>query len=583
MKKTLNVNLNGRVFTIDEDAYRLLDNYLSNLRSYFRKEQGAAEIINDFEARIEELFSEKTRLGYQVITLEHVEEVIARVGKPDDFAAANDENEKQTPFTETGKTKKKFFRNTDEKVLGGVCSGIATYFDWNVGLVRFLVFILQFVLSSLKVFTVYFPVNHLIGFSWGWIWLAYFIAWIIIPAARTVEQKLQMKGQPITVENIGRSVAAQQEQLASNEPKGCLSSFADALVVFIKICFMGLGCLIGLPVLFAFFVVIIVLIAVLFGVGGGMVGAMPLFLVADHPVLTTVTGIIVFGIPVFVLIYSLIAYIAKSKPMHQSIKWSLLIVWIVALVVFLALGFKFRFNDIDWNTKRNWLRTYDHSAIRGNHIPSQKTINFEEAVMRVETGDYLCANLQLVQTGDEMPSIEISGDENLVEEVMYELNNGRLFLSARNRILCDNNNLKIILRTGELKGILMGSVAKVQMDRAFSGDELEVRLKGVGNFRADSLYFRSLTVRTEGVGSANISGKADKTHLETAGVGKIDAMELLSDTVYAKVEGVGSIQCNPVDYLEGRTHGVGSITYKEEPREKNVRSAGVGKIKPFRN
>lgn len=79
MKKTLTVNLGGTVFNIDDDAYRLLDNYLSNLKIHFRKEAGADEIVDDIERRISELFAEKLSAGSQVITIADVEEVIARM------------------------------------------------------------------------------------------------------------------------------------------------------------------------------------------------------------------------------------------------------------------------------------------------------------------------------------------------------------------------------------------------------------------------------------------------------------------------------------------------------------------------
>ena len=88
MKKTLTVNLGGTVFNIDDDAYRLLDNYLSNLKIHFRKEAGADEIVDDIERRISELFAEKLSAGSQVITIADVEEVIARMGKPEDIAKA---------------------------------------------------------------------------------------------------------------------------------------------------------------------------------------------------------------------------------------------------------------------------------------------------------------------------------------------------------------------------------------------------------------------------------------------------------------------------------------------------------------
>ena len=96
MKKTLTVNLGGTVFNIDEDAYQLLDKYLTNLRIHFQKEEGSEEIMNDFEMRISELFSERIRLGYEVITIEHVEEVIKRMGKPEDiFEGEEGKEEKQ--------------------------------------------------------------------------------------------------------------------------------------------------------------------------------------------------------------------------------------------------------------------------------------------------------------------------------------------------------------------------------------------------------------------------------------------------------------------------------------------------------
>lgn len=98
MKKTLTVNLGGTVFHIDEDAYRLLDNYLCNLKLHFRKQEGAEEIVNDIENRISELFAEKLAAGSQVITIADVEEVIARMGKPEDFG---EESEGFEPTTLT--------------------------------------------------------------------------------------------------------------------------------------------------------------------------------------------------------------------------------------------------------------------------------------------------------------------------------------------------------------------------------------------------------------------------------------------------------------------------------------------------
>lgn len=127
MKKTLTVNLGGTVYHIDEDAYILLDNYLNNLRYHFRKSQGAEEIVHDMEIRIAELFDEYIQEGKQVITIEQVEAVIARMGKPEEL---NDDFEKEedAPKTDSAQgqqTTRRIFRNPDDRILGGVVSGLA--------------------------------------------------------------------------------------------------------------------------------------------------------------------------------------------------------------------------------------------------------------------------------------------------------------------------------------------------------------------------------------------------------------------------------------------------------------------------
>lgn len=144
MKKTLTVNLGGTVFNIDDDAYRLLDNYLSNLKMHFRKEAGADEIVDDIERRISELFAEKLSAGSQVITIADVEEVIARMGKPEDMEAEGESASADSGSTSTGggygagawnsntaygTTRRRLYRNPDDKMLGGVISGMAAYLD----------------------------------------------------------------------------------------------------------------------------------------------------------------------------------------------------------------------------------------------------------------------------------------------------------------------------------------------------------------------------------------------------------------------------------------------------------------------
>jgi hypothetical protein len=143
MKKTLTINLGGTVYHIDEDAYHLLDNYLTNLRIHFCREEGAEEIVHDIELRISELFTDRLNEGKQVITIEDVEEIIARMGKPEDLSD-EESGEASGSEKQKGTTMRRLFRDPDNKVLGGVASGLAAYMGWDVTWVRIILLVLGY-------------------------------------------------------------------------------------------------------------------------------------------------------------------------------------------------------------------------------------------------------------------------------------------------------------------------------------------------------------------------------------------------------------------------------------------------------
>jgi len=169
MKKIININLSGRVIPIEDSAYEKLQAYIESLRRYFAKEEGRDEIINDIESRIAELMDDKIRKGANAITDEDLEAIAASMGRPEDFEAEMAEEETtgnaapNEPNFSFGKTKKnRLYRNTNDRVLGGVCSGIANYLNIDPAIVRLLFAIITFG-----------------GFGFGV--LAYIILWIVLP------------------------------------------------------------------------------------------------------------------------------------------------------------------------------------------------------------------------------------------------------------------------------------------------------------------------------------------------------------------------------------------------------------------
>lgn len=150
MKKIININLSGRVIPIEDSAYEKLQAYIESLRRYFAHEDGRDEIINDIESRIAELLNEKVRKGAAAITDADIDEIAASMGRPEDFEKEERENAEQPKSSRQSydyaqrKTKKRLYRDSSDKFIGGVCSGIANYLNVDPAIVRILFAIITF-------------------------------------------------------------------------------------------------------------------------------------------------------------------------------------------------------------------------------------------------------------------------------------------------------------------------------------------------------------------------------------------------------------------------------------------------------
>lgn len=191
MKKTYNINLNSQIFCIDEDAFIRLKNYIEILEKHYLNEEDGSEIMADIESRIAELFSQFLQKSHlEVISQAHIDEIIKVMGTPD--AIIDEDSE----YATTSSIKRKLYRDTDHMVLGGVASGLAAYFSISTIVVR-LLFIL-------------------LGFLYGITILIYIILWIVMPAAITSRQKLEMKGKKINVSNIEKNIRHTYSKVKNN-------------------------------------------------------------------------------------------------------------------------------------------------------------------------------------------------------------------------------------------------------------------------------------------------------------------------------------------------------------------------------
>lgn len=192
MKKTLNINIRGIVFNIDEDAYQRLNDYLSEINRHYKNKPGYEDIVNDIEHRIVELFQEKTNEQKQVIVIADVDDIIATLGHPTDFEREL-EDEMSAENQRNYRGSKRLFRDPENRVIGGVCSGLGYYFRVDPVWFR-LAFVLAVIFGGTGL-------------------LLYIILWIVIPPARTVTDRLNMMGEPINISNIEKSVKEEMSQV----------------------------------------------------------------------------------------------------------------------------------------------------------------------------------------------------------------------------------------------------------------------------------------------------------------------------------------------------------------------------------
>jgi len=237
MKKNITINLCGRLFQIDEDAYELLQQYIESLHQSFGKQEGGEEIADDIEARIAELFDELRQKGIEAITIEHVKDIITRIGKPEELADESPNSNENPNENNNGAHKydsfrsaaqgirdnvrartagKRLYRNPNDKILAGVLSGIAAYTGtdatwWRIGYALLLLGSNLFVFPLFKLF-------HLGGFFFHFdlaFVLFYIVLAIAMPEAKKPKEVLEMEGKDVTPQTLADVVVEDKDRRQS--------------------------------------------------------------------------------------------------------------------------------------------------------------------------------------------------------------------------------------------------------------------------------------------------------------------------------------------------------------------------------
>lgn len=236
MKKNITINLFGQLYNIDEDAYELLNNYEESLRHHFSKQEDGAEIFNDIEARIAELLSEQKAKGVEAISIEHVQDIIKRIGAPEEIGNEEMDSDEAGQSRAEGAAPKRLYRDMENKLLAGVLAGFANYFGgdrtwWRIG----------FILICVPLFG-FFKLFHIGFMNLGPV-IAYVVLAILLPSAATPEERLKMKGKAVNPQTLANEVTneAQQKKDAAagtdyhRNARGCVAGFFSILVAMFQL------------------------------------------------------------------------------------------------------------------------------------------------------------------------------------------------------------------------------------------------------------------------------------------------------------------------------------------------------------
>ena len=350
MNKTVNINLAGIFFHVDEDAYKVLKNYLDTIKMSFKNTEGSSEIIADIEARIAELFSELLQSKAEVISIKEVEEVITIMGQPEDYLDEEALNEEQPNFNSqtTTSINKKLYRDINDRYISGVCSGIGHYVGLDSLWVRLIFILLLFV-------------------SAGTIVPIYIILWVLVPEAVTTADKLRMTGQPINVSNIEKKIKDGFSSVSDgvkqvdfkkhgNQIKSSSKTLVDSLIKALSVGLKLFGKFIGLILIIVSISMFIGLISFVLSINIMDFVNLPLSneiqLTTNIPAwLLSILVAISFGVPIFFLFYlGLKVIMSNLKSIGRVAKLTLLGLWICSLIGWMTYGVK-QFSEFSHDSK----------------------------------------------------------------------------------------------------------------------------------------------------------------------------------------------------------------------------------------
>ena len=555
MKKTLTINLNGIVFHIDDDAYQALKQYLADIKTHLASDGDEADdIVADIEARIAELFGDMLLVRKrEVVDMDMLQAVMATMGNPGSFG--NEEGEPAKP----ARKRKRFYRDVDNALLGGVAAGIAAYIGWDVVIVRILLLVIAI-------------------FGWWGVIPIYCLIWIIAPAAETAAQKLEMRGEEATIENIKNAFTDARNDAEDGTLRGTVHSagrrVGRILLGIVKVLLILFGVFFGFIALMVIAALFIALLAVLFGFGTAFVGLLPFGIYPNiagslpwQGMVALVSLILLAGIPLFTLVYGLIRYIRIKRGPSATYGWTAFAVWMVALVAFVSIGIYQLANHSD-----DWVFGW---AFDNDEADMITEVREAEAFYAVDAS----GAVSIEMTQDTNTLLTVSAPAALLRNVNTEVRDSVLYINTGKMNSPRQGRVKVSLSTPELRRMEVKGASKIRTEKPLKQNSLTLALYGASKADLQLELDSAFNIDVAGASKLHVSGLAQQAVFDVAGASKVNAEDFCVQDMQVSCAGGSKMDVWCENDLKVRSAGASKVVYKGEPHISERIVSGASSIK----
>jgi len=563
MKKTININIAGAVFNIEEDAYAKLDAYLNGLKDYFDLNSDREEIIADIEGRVAEHFSQSPGSS-AIITVQNVEDLIGIMGKLSDFekdsGEASSAAQKQT--TSSPFVNKRLFRDKEGAMVAGVASGLGIYFAIDPVIIRII-----------------FAAAVIFGAGAGI--LLYIILWIVMPEARTPLDKIEMRGEALSanylrekVQNFGKN----KSEDVKNVTQKAVRSTGGYIRKFFNILFRAVGFIIQFVFKFAGFIINVAAVLTLLAVTITFANVIfypnskyidPIFgqiAAVSHPLYYAILIIVYILVLVFLIFLFSFGSLLRGKTiMSGRAVASLVALFMIAVVGASLIVFG---SEARYVNQLNSLSQYQIRTI------SQPLSGFTK--IEVDGGQ----NVYFAQ-GKNF-SVKVSGRQIYLDRSSIYVNNGTLIIARKSQGFClvcfdFGENINVYVVAPNLELIAVEGPANFDSEK-FTADHLNLSIVGSGNIKLDVNLKTNLKAEIDGSGDIAMQGSASDLDLKIAGSGYYNGFQFKTKTAEVAVFGPGLVQVAPSVALRVDGAGPGRVWYSTMPTLLQAPSGGPGSI-----